>query len=337
MGIKNLNNILKKYCNNGIYEINYKDLDGKFVGIDTSIFLYKYTYMGDMLLYFLKQIEHLLKYNITPLYLFDGKPTEDKKKLIIKRKETYVKNKETIEKLNTQKKELLENTLNFDEINEELYLIEKEIKKKTKNNIKIDFNNVIQFKQILKNLGIFYYECNGETDSYIKSFFDKKLIDYVITEDLDFLTHGCKNVLYNYNFNKKKIKLYNLNLILNDLNISYESFVDMCIMLGCDYHLKGIKNIGPIKSYQYIKKYKSLKNTLNNENKLKLDDDFYYDNILEMFNCKKDLNINKDDIKINKNKLNVSYFDNLSYDINNIFLLIQKFKYKINILFYFKK
>ena len=43
MGIKNLNKILKKKCkNSGIKEINILSLKNSYIGIDTSIFIYKY-------------------------------------------------------------------------------------------------------------------------------------------------------------------------------------------------------------------------------------------------------------------------------------------------------
>lgn len=339
MGIKNLNKFLKKKCKNGIVEISLKELKGEFIGIDTSIFLYKYSYMGDMLKYFLKQIEHLLKNNITPIYLFDGKPTEDKRDTINKRKETYNKNKNNIEELKNKKEELLENSIDLEEIEEELKNIQKEIDKKTKNNVKVDFVEVLKFKEILKNLGIFYYDCDGETDSYIKSFFDEKLINYVITEDLDFLTHGCKNVISKYNHSKTKVSLYNMEKILKDIDLEHESFIDFCIILGCDYHEKGIKNIGPVKGYNLIKKYKNLKNILDNEETIEEDEEFNYENILNMFKCIKDLNLTKDNVKIDKKKLNIEYFNEIPYNMTQIINLIKNFKYKstINILSYMKK
>ena len=339
MGIKNLSKLLKKYCKNGLIDISYKDLNGKFIAIDTSIFLYKYSYMGDMLVFFLKQINHLLKYNITPLYLFDGKPTEDKRDLITKRKETYNKNKEYIEELNKKKDNLISDTLNFQDIKEQIESLEEEIKKKTKNNVKVNHEEVSKFKEILDNLGIFYYECEGETDSFIKSFFDCKLVDYVITEDLDFLTHGCKKVIRKYNYSKSKAELCDLELILKDLKLSYESFVDMCIILGCDYYEKGIKNVGPVKGYDFMKRYKSLKCMLENESSLCEEEDFNYENVLIMFQCKKELNLTQDDVKIKKSKLNEDYFKDSKYDLTKIIELIKNFKYKssINILSYMKK
>jgi flap endonuclease-1 len=340
MGIKNLNKVLKKYNKNGIKKINISSLKNKTIGIDTSIYLYKFTYLGNMIESFLEQIKHLLENKITPVYLFDGKPTEDKKELIKQRKERLKNNEEIIKKLK-EKGEKLREEINNDEITEDmsklLIEIDEKIDKKTKNTIRINYEDVKKFKEILKNLGIFYYECNGETDIYVKSFFDKKLIDYVMTEDLDFLTHGCNKVLYNYKYNSNNMYLYDLELILNDLEIEYESFIDMCIILGCDYHMKGIKGIGPVNSYKYIKKYKRIKNIVENEKKIILEEDFNYENILKMFKHEIEININEKDIKISKNKINKDYFENTKLSINDIIKLIENFKYIINILTFLKK
>lgn len=47
-----------------------------------------------------------------------------------------------------------------------------------------------------------------------------------------------------------------------------EQFVDLCILLGCDY-CEGIKGIGPKKSVELIQKYGSIDNVLENLDKKK--------------------------------------------------------------------
>lgn len=334
MGIKGLNKFLEKKCKNGIFKENLSKLKKKTIGIDTSIFLYKYTYMGNMILHFLKQIEHLLSYEITPVYLFDGKPTDDKSKVIEKRKETFKNNQEKIEEL---KKEIekIEEENNFSDDTTSLLLnnLNDEIKKKTKNNIRISYEEVDKFKQILKNLNIYYYECDGETDCYVKSFFNKKLIDYVITEDLDFLTHGSKNVITKYTYSSNYVKINNLTLILKDLDIDYNSFVNLCLILGCDYYPKGVKNLGPVKGYNLIKKYSSIENILENEN-ISIYEDFDYKHILSLFLTEKSIEIQKSSLYIHIKNVNKLYFENFDFDISNILLYIKKISETPNIMMF---
>ena len=333
MGIKGLNKFLEKKCKNGIKKENFNNLKGKYIGIDTSIFLYKYTYMGNMVQHFLKQIEHLLSFDITPVYLFDGKPTEDKSLTMNKRKETTKTNDEKILLL---KEEITKIEKNDDITDEEMkVLIEDlniEIKKKVKNNIRINREEVQKFKEILKNLDIFYYECQGETDSFIKSFFTNKLIDYVITEDLDFLTHGCNYVISKYNYNSNVFNLYDFSVILKELEFEYESFINFCVILGCDYYPKGIKNIGPVNGYKLIKKHLNIENILCN-NDINIEEDFNYKHILSLFRDEKEINVCKLDLEINKRKINHPYFkEDFKYNIKNVMLKMKKFKIQQNIL-----
>ena len=80
MGIKNLTSIIKHNAPNGISKVHLSEYRGRVIAIDTSIYLYKYMYNGNYLNNFVKQILRLLRNNITPLYIFDGKPPEQKKK-----------------------------------------------------------------------------------------------------------------------------------------------------------------------------------------------------------------------------------------------------------------
>ena len=338
MGIKNLNKLLKSKCNQGIRNISIEKLRKKYIGIDTSIYLYKYTYMGNMLECFLKQINHLLSYEITPIYFFDGKPSEEKKKLIEKRNSQYKKSLDKIEEMNKELKELEEIENPTNEILEQILLKEEQIRKKNRSTIRINKNELGELKKILKNLGIYYYECNGEADIYMKSFSQKKLLDYVITEDLDFLTHGCENILYNYNYNSEKLKLYNLNQILNDLGMNYKSFVDFCIMLGCDYSCK-IPGFGPKTGYKLIKEYKSYFE-LKDKKEIKIPENFQYQESLKMFIEGPEILINKKMLKLQKDNINKQELEEMNLNIRIIEKIIHKIeniKYEFNILDFLHK
>ena len=338
MGIKNINKLLKSKCNQGIRNFSMEKLRKTYIGIDTSIYLYKYTYMGNMLECFLKQIYHLLSYDITPIYFFDGKPSEEKMKVIEKRNKEYSKKLEQIKEMNKELEELEQIDNPTDDILLQIHLKEEQIRKKNKGTIRINKNELGELKKILKNLGIYYYECNGEADIYMKSFSQKKLLDYVITEDMDFLTHGCENILYNYNYTFNKLKLYNLNQILNDLGMSYKSFVDFCIMLGCDYSCK-IPGFGPKTGYKLIKEYKSYEE-LKEKKQIKIPEDFKYEESLKMFIEGPEIINEKRLLKLQKNNINKKELEEMNLNmriIEKIILKIQNIKYEFNILDFLHK
>ena len=257
MGIKNLKKILSK---NG-YEptrINLKSLNNKVIAIDTSIFLYKYVYFGNYIQHFTKMISVFTKYNITPLFIFDGKPTVEKAELIKKRRADYQKSKD---KLRREEIEMLNNMEDIS--NEDM----EHIMKKKKQNIKITPKIINNIKKLFDLFGIYHYQHNNETDLFCRYLFDKKYIDYAITEDVDFLTHGCKKVLTGFMNSSPNVLLYDINNIKEKIGLEQSSFIDMCILLGCDY-TKTIKGIGPVSSYKYLLKYKSIENIIKKYKKL---------------------------------------------------------------------
>ena len=339
MGIKNINKLLKEKCNQGIRNISMEELRKKYIGIDTSIYLYRYTYRGNMLECFLKQINHLLSYEITPIYFFDGKPSEEKKQTIDKRNSQYKKSLDKIEEMKKELEQLekIENPTN--DILEQILTKEEQIIKKKKNTIRRNKNDSRELKKILKNLGIYYYDCDGEADIYMKSFSQKKLLDYVITQDFDFLTHGCENILYNYDYyNSEKLKLYNLNQILNDLGMNYKSFVDFCIMLGCDYSCK-IPGFGPKTGYKLIKEYKSYFE-LKDKKQIKIPENFQYQESLKMFIEGPEILINKKMLKLQKDNINKQELEEMNLNIRIIEKIIHKIeniKYEFNILDFLHK
>ena len=87
MGIKNLTSIIKHNAPDGIRQVHLSEYRGRILAIDTSIYLYKYMYNGNHLEGFVKQIMRLLRNNITPLYVFDGKPPDEKKEILEDRKQ----------------------------------------------------------------------------------------------------------------------------------------------------------------------------------------------------------------------------------------------------------
>ena len=73
---------------------------------------------------------------------------------------------------------------------------------------------------------------------------------------MDTLAFGCPLLIRNFH---KKDNCYEVELekLLELSSLTYDQFVDLCILCGCDYTSK-IKNIGPVKAYSFLKKYQSI-------------------------------------------------------------------------------
>lgn len=295
MGIKDLNKLLKKHCPECIKKRDIKEYKNKNICIDTSIFLYKYKYLYDNLLIgFVEQIIHLLKNDITPIYLFDGKPSEEKGITISCRKEEYQNKNNKIsnndDEINLLLKEIeLVEMDNDTDCNKKIQFLKKEIKKiKDSNNkmkksrIRITQVDITNLKNLFDLCGIYHYQCDGESDIFCRLFFKNKLVDSAITEDTDFLTHGCKNIIRNYNAKSNIFEEYQVNIILEKMNLTYSSFIDLCILMGCDY-VKRIPGIGPAKALQIIKKHTNVNNYINNKKDKYVIPDNYINNYLNAY------------------------------------------------------
>jgi 5'-3' exonuclease len=115
MGIRGLERIIKKYENDtyekrSVKQISLNEFRGKYVCIDTSEFIVRslikdknYHVSG-----ILNLLEKCFKYNITPCFVFDGKPPKEKTLILNERykKKNYAQQK--IEELNKEKTEILE-------------------------------------------------------------------------------------------------------------------------------------------------------------------------------------------------------------------------------------
>ena len=333
MGIKNLKSLLKKFSPNSLQYIKLDKFKYSIIGIDASIYMYKYKYNNNFIDCFIRQSMRLLKNKIIPLYIFDGKPPIEKKEIIdmrYKRKDNLIKKKKSLEKL-------IESVKNNNESNEILLDLENQYKKIVKKIIKITPDDINILKNIFINMGIPFINAPGEAEIFCSYLYSNNIISGCISEDTDVIASGVRYFIRGININKNYAYVYDLNNILNDLRFTYNEFVDMCILCGCDY-LPRIDGIGYITSYNIINKYRNIEEFIqsdytkkfkynfnnkflddfNNARKLICNDDFIYNESivikLEKPNIKKLLNF-----LLNNNHNNLKTVKMLHYNLNNYY------------------
>ena len=87
MGIRYLNRFFKEEATQSIKLISLKQLSGKKIAIDISIYMYKYASENGLIENIYLLLSVLRHYNIIPIFIFDGKAPDEKKELLQKRKE----------------------------------------------------------------------------------------------------------------------------------------------------------------------------------------------------------------------------------------------------------
>tara|TARA_Y100000991_G_C21942308_1_gene335842 strand:+ start:224 stop:1228 length:1005 start_codon:yes stop_codon:yes gene_type:complete len=252
MGIKSLKALITKYSNNGTSKIHLSKLNNKTLAVDANVYIYKHLYGNknhiDGIFF---MINKLKKFNINPIFVFDGKPPDEKRAKIIERK--LIKNK--LEKrLNDLRLNISENVDNT-QIYSEIDKIEKKI-------LYVDKTIIDKTIQLLDLMGVAYIQADCEAEHYCSKLSRLSLVDGVISEDTDTLACGSKLVIREFSNKSDYVVCYNTDEILYDMDINYTSFLDMCILLGTDYNPR-LKGYTIDQIYELIKKYGSIYTLIN--------------------------------------------------------------------------
>ena len=244
MGIKYLNRFLQENCKESIKKISLNELSGKKIVIDTSIYMYRYLGENALLENIYLMIGILRKYNIVPLFVFDGKPPKEKEELLKERK----KNKKIAEEKYTE----LQNKLINEDI-EQNEKIEEEMNKLKKEFIRLHHTDIENVKLLMQSLGVSYIDAPGEADKLCAKIVNKNLAYACLSEDMDMFVYGCKRVLRYLSLLNKTTIIYEMKDILIELDINFNDFKTICVISGTDYNINNANDLS--RTLKYFKKY----------------------------------------------------------------------------------
>lgn len=260
MGIKNLNTYLTKRCStNSIFKTHLKNISGKTLAIDISIYLYKYLNQN-VLLENIYLMIHIFKCNnINPIFVFDGKSPIEKWDTIKERYQIRKAAEEEYLKLKTE----LENVEIADSIKKEKLKELNLIKQKT---TKITKEDIAKVKELISAIGCQYIDAPGEADQLCAFLVNNGYAYGCLSDDMDMLLYGCPIIIRNLNLNDSTITIYNTENILKEIDIDLVHFRKVIILAGTDYN-KNSQNIS-IDLNESINFYRKF--TMQNE-----ENDFY--------------------------------------------------------------
>jgi flap endonuclease-1 len=233
MGIKGLFSFIQQYCKKTgsqtcVKSITLKDLKGKTIAIDTSIFVYKFVIScgtgGHYVAALKKFIDSIKKNEIRPVFVFDGIPPTQKQQTLDDRKA-----KQPIALVCDQ-----------------------------------DFANV---RELIESMNVDIVDAPGEAEAQCAHLNRQGLVDCVASEDMDTLCFGAPCLIRNFNTSGKPMTQLTLDNVLKDLGMTnMEEFIDFCILCGSDYAVSPY-GIGPIRAHGLItKQMKSLEKVAEENN-----------------------------------------------------------------------
>jgi len=301
MGIKSLTKTIQRFSPDSIQVENLYKLSGKRVAVDASLVIYqqllkcpkgklfknskdKITNHITGLFY---KIMNYVSLNIELIFIFDGKPPDNKKDCIDLRKEKCQKAKDSLTSSSTE---------------EERNRVEKA-------SLRLTPEMINDIKHLLHLMGISYIQSDGEGEAIASELCRMGFVDYVLTEDMDTMVYGCPKLIRNCTDKSLKrkdiVSIFDYNKVIEGLKIDHDKFVDFCILCGCDY-CPVVPKIGHITAYKLIQKHNSIEDIIKNteykfpEGYLKLFNDAKIN-----FNLYRD-KLKLDDLKINSSTKNIS-------------------------------
>jgi flap endonuclease-1 len=291
MGIKQLNKVLKKVAPSAIKEKSIHEYKHSKIAIDSAILVYKYMHISKgvdnpHIHGFVQRVCFYLKRGILPVFVFDGAPPKAKSETLVKRSNQKSKVETQLQTL-ILKRGLSTSTtseLPVAPLTVEEQGIDDEIDKLRKQQASIPKRiHHRECKYLLALLGVPFIESKGEGETTCAALQKRGLVDYTFTEDTDALTFGAPRVLKS----AKKMEMVvetDLNEVLDKMGLSMDSFIDFCILCGCDY-CPTIPKIGPVTALKLINEHGSIETIIENlDKKYTVPDNFEYETARRLFN-----------------------------------------------------
>ncbi|CAD7012091.1 unnamed protein product [Ceratitis capitata] len=283
MGILGLAKLIADIAPSAIKENEIKNYFGRKVAVDASMCLYQFliavrsegaqltTVDGEptshLMGMFYRTIR-MLEHGIKPVYVFDGKPPDLKSGELAKRAERREEAQKALEKA-----EEAGNAEEVEKFNRRLVRVTKE--------------HAREAQELLKLMGVPYVEAPCEAEAQCAALVKAGKVYGTATEDMDALTFGSSVLLRHLTFSearKMPVKEFNYEKILQGFELTSTEFIDLCILLGCDY-CEGIKGIGPKRAIELINTYRDIETILKNidQKKYTVAEDWNYQVARELF------------------------------------------------------
>ncbi|KLU85155.1 DNA-repair protein rad2 [Magnaporthiopsis poae ATCC 64411] len=256
MGIKQLFTIIKENAPDAIKTGEIKNHFGRKVAIDASMSIYSFliavrsngevltnedgqttSHLMGMFYRTLRMVDNGIK----PLYVFDGAPPKLKSGELARR---YQRKQEALEGL----EEARETGTAED------------VEKFSRRTVRVTREHNEECQRLLKLMGIPYIIAPTEAEAQCAVLARAGKVFAAASEDMDTLCFDSPILLRHLTFSeqrKEPIQEIHVDKVLEGLDMERKQFVDLCILLGCDY-LDPIPKVGPSTALKLIREHGSL-------------------------------------------------------------------------------
>ncbi|KZZ88878.1 DNA repair protein (XPGC)/ Rad [Ascosphaera apis ARSEF 7405] len=208
---------------------------------------------------------------IKPLYVFDGAPPKLKSGELAKR----FARKSEAQEAHEEAKETG---------------TAEEVEKFSRRTVRVTREHNEECKRLLKLMGIPYIDAPTEAEAQCAALARAGKVYAAASEDMDTLTFDAPVLLRHLTFSeqrKEPILEIHLDKVLEGLDMDRTQFIDLCILLGCDY-LDPIPKVGPNTALKLIREHGTLEKVVeafekDPKQKYVLPEDWPYQDARELF------------------------------------------------------
>ncbi|CAG9327369.1 unnamed protein product [Blepharisma stoltei] len=287
MGIKQLMQLINEKASGAVKKLPLDRYSGQIVACDASMAMYQFLIATQFstksglgmltdsdgnhtahLLGLFNRTIMFLENRVKPIWVFDGRPPTMKAAELEKRKKAKEEAEENVEKAIEEGKE-------------------EDIKKFGQRTIRITPEMKEDAMQMLRLMGVPVIQAPCEAEAQCAHLVKLGKAQAVASEDMDSLTFGATYLLRGFNSKKEPIVEISYNELLAGLELNQREFIDLCILLGCDY-TEHISGIGPVTGYKLIKQYGTIERVVDHisgsdKKKYAIPQEFNFEGARELF------------------------------------------------------
>lgn len=234
MGVRNLNRFIQHKCPDASCRVHLRELSGKRIAVDTSIYMYRYSGEGALLENMYLMASVFRHYNIHAVFVFDGVPPPQKTEIIEirkKKKDQAKKQYDTLLKMTKEKRDASGCEITTTELDD----IEETMRELKKQFVRLRDCDVSSVKELLVSFGFATIDAEGEADALCAKLSIRKRVDACMSDDTDMFVYGCPVVLRNISLLNHSAMRYDTSVILKTLGLTQQEFKMMCVVSGTDY------------------------------------------------------------------------------------------------------
>ena len=178
-------------------------------------------------------------------------------------------------------------------------------------------------KSLIQSFGLTTIDSPDEGEKLCSYLAKHNIVDGIITEDSDVFVYGCKKIYRNISFTHNSIIEYDLDYILEQLDLSMDEFIYLCIISQNDYNHNSDHIINNYKEWMIFKRTKLniLEYILDNDEILKKITSEEIVNMKKMYSFVNSELIKYKGIIIKNGPINKVNIQNIMEDFDFVFVL----------------